>query len=1026
MKTDINYYFPWVRKGLSNRIDEEDTLAENTPGLALERSVLFVEAKFEKTPASAVTNAKDKLPVFTETKQVQFISPGDITGVNSDAIMRVAPKEGSDDFSIQFFPYIEFWEPDFPWRYTPAHPTADGKKLRPWLALLACKKENFSMVRMNDGRQWASMHIETEDQYRAIFPAPEDTWKSAHAQGITNDEPAFSRLLALRQAEELDAGQEYYVLLVPAFETGRLRGLGYDDDEIKNVVAQQPAWEQTLEKQKNRKKPLCFPVYYAWDFKAGGDSFDAMAKKLTIASDLTADIKIDVSRMGEGLDYDLFDDAPERKVIGMPAATKTIGYNYLEESEPFPKKSGDEEKLYENLKNLLSKNPVFLENKMEIAGGDAGEAVGDDDPWIVPPIYGGKHIMAASLDDADHKETPWLPRLNLDIHFRAAAGLGRKTVQTHQEEFVNRAWKQVEAINTLNQEMRKRLLSVNVNDALKNKTFRAAKIVEGTVVRPVRPKTEREILAGMINNLGTMKNARVKIADGKATTSMASLLTENSIPQSFASASFQNLTRDFFEFAGRKLLFLDDQVFKMAPQKIHNIPDLENLKAALDNWARYLYGFANIIFDPGHDFDIPVAGGGPGITIPGDLISQLELLNSIHDQWIGHTGQGMRLDTVSAVVTRSKTTTEITFEEFLERLIDGTPVISVVIGGVLFRFDVEDLWRKLYNFVIQWEAEKAARGELETSTPGAGATAQEVQDGFDDSETWNRMREVAETYYKEFFNSDVQIEKYLDELLLSKFPVMAYPIFPEPAYYYLKMFSDKFILPCADELPDDSVAVFESNEAFTEAYLCGMNTEMGRELLWREYPTDQRGSYFRKFWDSETSAEDVGKNNFFDVKPLHTWKGNLGFNSAESKTGLLLFVIKGKLLRQYPGTQVFLHKAVGKAREINFAANATVANGAIRMPVIQAFLKDDILLMGFNGDMQTLVGVPPLTSEITDSGHFLAFLEDMQDLNFKHPGKKIEGNHAADVAQNLKNEPTLYGRHLSHFINKKKIEKEQI
>ena len=31
--------------------------------------------------------------------------------------------------------------------------------------------------------------------------------------------------------------------------------------------------------------------------------------------------------------------------------------------------------------------------------------------------------------------------------------------------------------------------------------------------------------------------------------------------------------------------------------------------------------------------------------------------------------------------------------------------------------------------------------------------------------------------------------------------------------------------------------------------MVGLNHEMGRELLWREYPTDLRGSYFRQFWE---------------------------------------------------------------------------------------------------------------------------------------------------------------------------------
>ena len=32
--------------------------------------------------------------------------------------------------------------------------------------------------------------------------------------------------------------------------------------------------------------------------------------------------------------------------------------------------------------------------------------------------------------------------------------------------------------------------------------------------------------------------------------------------------------------------------------------------------------------------------------------------------------------------------------------------------------------------------------------------------------------------------------------------------------------------------------------------MVGLNHEFARKLLWREYPTDQRGSYFRQFWDA--------------------------------------------------------------------------------------------------------------------------------------------------------------------------------
>ena len=40
-----------------------------------------------------------------------------------------------------------------------------------------------------------------------------------------------------------------------------------------------------------------------------------------------------------------------------------------------------------------------------------------------------------------------------------------------------------------------------------------------------------------------------------------------------------------------------------------------------------------------------------------------------------------------------------------------------------------------------------------------------------------------------------------------------------------------------------------TNPPFIEAYMVGLNHEFARELLWREYPTDQRGPPFRQFWE---------------------------------------------------------------------------------------------------------------------------------------------------------------------------------
>ena len=55
--------------------------------------------------------------------------------------------------------------------------------------------------------------------------------------------------------------------------------------------------------------------------------------------------------------------------------------------------------------------------------------------------------------------------------------------------------------------------------------------------------------------------------------------------------------------------------------------------------------------------------------------------------------------------------------------------------------------------------------------------------------------------------------------------------------------------PNINLIPPNSITLVETNQRFIESYMVGLNHEFARKLLWREYPTDQRGSYFRQFWD---------------------------------------------------------------------------------------------------------------------------------------------------------------------------------
>ena len=78
---------------------------------------------------------------------------------------------------------------------------------------------------------------------------------------------------------------------------------------------------------------------------------------------------------------------------------------------------------------------------------------------------------------------------------------------------------------------------------------------------------------------------------------------------------------------------------------------------------------------------------------------------------------------------------------------------------------------------------------------------------------------------------------------------MAAPAFPQPMYAPLVRIGREWLLPGLDQMDPDAIALFATNWGFVESFLVGLNHELARKLLWNGYPTDQRGTYFRRFWD---------------------------------------------------------------------------------------------------------------------------------------------------------------------------------
>ena len=173
-------------------------------------------------------------------------------------------------------------------------------------------------------------------------------------------------------------------------------------------------------------------------------------------------------------------------------------------------------------------------------------------------------------------------------------------------------------------------------------------------------------------------------------------------------------------------------------------------------------------------------------------------------------------------------------------------------------------------------------------------------------------------------------------------PILDAPDFPQPMYEALRDLSQDFLFPGLEQVPTNTVTVLETNPKFVESFLVGLNAEMSRELLWRNYPTDQRGTYFRQFWDTSAGSEQP------DIDMITNWGDRkLGENAARRRT-------TGAADSRRAAA------AVSELGDLCRGGGAT-ADGQLelspdpaeeRHPLFRGTLKPDVTFLGFDSERQ--------------------------------------------------------------------------
>jgi hypothetical protein len=416
---DATYHFlSFVRSGFAASITQPDTFGAGQPALAKASVGVSV---------SGVPN-----PV---THQAVVRGPGDVVGLAARQVVRTDPIDGAVGVEPNYFAQIEFDRPDLPWLFTPA--AAAGERLRPWLVLVVVDLDGPHPCTLSNASPLPQLHVPADAASQLPDLAASYLW--AHAQVVTPDGQTVSAALdgdprlsssRLMCPRHLEPFRWYLAAVVPAFEVGRLAGVGQavtEEDEARLDPAWRPGGAVVL------------PVYYSFRFRTGEEAdFEALARKLK-GRPLPSGVgtrPLDVSRPGAGLpSLPAPTDAHDQTaIVWLDGALRSL------DSDSLPQRDPAADRAFRTSLTILLDRPATLRR-----GGDV-------DPVVAPPIYGDKHALVVELGAGT--PPPWIIELNLDPRTRVAAGLATQVVQARQENLVARAWRQLGDVLAANRLLR--------------------------------------------------------------------------------------------------------------------------------------------------------------------------------------------------------------------------------------------------------------------------------------------------------------------------------------------------------------------------------------------------------------------------------------------------------------------------------------------------------------------------------------------------------------------------------------------
>lgn len=934
-------FMPWVRLGLSAGLSGA------------------IEGNRAKSLLTVKICADGAQPVVAP-RPLTLFGPGDVIGIDRSQIIRRFPAPGSNDVETTRMAHVEFDRPELPWLFTPHG--VNGAKLQPWIALVVVRDDLKRIAGNEPGLPPVLVVDGTE------LPRLDESWAWAHAQvkgGAGPDAPTrlsdahgaqnLSRLLCPRR---LEPGVKYLAAIVPTFQCGAQAGLG-----AMGQGTLEPAWTP------GETGEVRLPMYDSWTFTSGSaKDFETLAEKL---KGIPAPYTVGRRRIDTSA------------ALGAPAmAAGTEGNVLILRTalvSPADAPDGADEAAWsaerrETLRDTVSPGPS-----------------NDDLPRVDPRLYARfQRGLAAIPGDAPAADfdADWFVALNTSPVDRIVAGVGTRVVQMDQEKLVQAAWAQVGEIRKLNRALGQIQFGRYVAERLHERVFDRLK--PGTLTQTLRPVHGKLRVSDDRTVYARVRESQVAPAVMTAAFRRTAAMHLRGMTAGFA--TMEQLVRPGEEYRNFQIPRAElSGIRSVREQAIDVIPDIiagrlnvavaavtpalleHRLKATTTTATKMARPVAQWSIAPGNiDLKeravtemarrVDSAIGATrktekvealtgmlvaiaetdGVNVAASALTRLNKLDQALGQSIAPlraTGQVIGLPPArgrARAVGRASTSRRgavMSVRRFQTEASKGlTKTLNTL--GIVKRSEVAAHLGTLVSGIGTFEiAPQAALPKLEIDHKALLADLAPAR--------------TATAYARARLGATLPAwldVRWFDNLRIE--PIMAAPKFPRPMYEALADYDMDWLVPGLGALStSDFVTVLETNPRFTEAFMVGLSDEMGRELLWRDYPTDQRGTYFRRFWDAH--KDEV-------VRDIHRFgAGRLGSHIVGAQAadgeikGRAVLVIKAELIRRYPDA-MFLAVEGSSSDPATVAFETPPGPGEKGAPLFHALVQPDTLCVGFD------------------------------------------------------------------------------